>query len=70
MLAVCRELLVFCVAGPGRGRPLRVRSVDDILAEVSRDRGVGVEEILGPSRVRRIRSARREFCVRAHKEAG
>lgn len=47
-----------------------LRGVDEVLAEVSREWKVGVEEILGPSRERRISMARREFYVRAHKQTG
>jgi hypothetical protein len=38
--------------------------------QMSRARGIEVEEILGLSRARRISSARCELYVRAHREAG
>ena len=41
-----------------------------MLAEVSREGKVEVEEILGPSREPRISEARREVYARAYRQAG
>jgi putative transposase len=52
------------------GRTALVRRVEEVLGEVSEHWGIGVDQILGPSRDRRTSRARREFYVRAHTEAG
>lgn len=45
-------------------------SIDDILREVSEKSGISKEQLLGPSRNRRISSARKEFFSIAHERAG
>ena len=51
-------------------RPARLRNVSEVLAEVSREWGITEEEILGPTRQRRVSGARREFYRRAHEQTG
>jgi REP element-mobilizing transposase RayT len=45
-------------------------SIDDILQEVTQKSGINREQILGPSRERKVSSARKEFFSAAHEEAG
>jgi putative transposase len=52
------------------GCTVALRSLDEVLAEVSGEWQVEADQILGPSRQRRISKARREFYVRAYEQAG
>ena len=45
-------------------------SIDDVLNEVSEESGISREQILGPSRNRRISNARKQFFYIAHERAG
>lgn len=45
-------------------------SIDDILHEISEKSGISREQILGPSRNRRVSNARKEFFSVAHARAG
>jgi REP element-mobilizing transposase RayT len=45
-------------------------SIDDVLKEVSEESGIRREQILGPSRSRRVSNARKQFFLVAHERAG
>ena len=45
-------------------------SIDDVLKEVSEESGISREQILGPSRNRRISNARKQFFHIAHERTG
>jgi len=45
-------------------------SIDDVLKEVSEKSGISREQILGPSRSRRVSNARKQFFFVAHERAG
>jgi hypothetical protein len=45
-------------------------SIDDVLKDVSEKSGISREQILGPSRNRRISKARKKFFYAAHERAG
>ncbi|HSH70545.1 MAG TPA: hypothetical protein VK997_11545, partial [Deferrisomatales bacterium] len=47
-----------------------VRTADEVLRETSRTWQVGADEILGPSRQRRVTRARGAFFLCAHRETG
>lgn len=46
------------------------KTVEEVLAEVSRAHGVGQKEILGPSRERRVTRARGQFYLAAQRDSG
>ncbi len=48
----------------------RIATIDDVLKEVATRSGISCEQILGASRTRCVTSARRDFFLRAHEEAG
>ena len=54
----------------GNDRMYERPSVDDVLKEVSEESGISREQILGPSRNRRISKARKQFFQIAHERAG